>query len=176
MSKKISLKKTCSIYASELHLATMIFPYIKKELERKAIVKAMLENDIGTNIEKVLCHTNINSELKEQIQQIDWKQTNKKKIEQMLKEIEENLRHNEKVDIIVSGSNFFIDKINELIDLWTKVNFEEIANSEKTINIINCYYFKQNEQIDEIMKKHEYILRTTGIQELIEENPLKKAN
>ncbi len=176
MNKKIHLKKTCSIYASDLHLATMIFPFISKEIENNATIKTILENDIGVNIEKIIYHTHLNSEIEEKIKQIDWSQTNIEKIKAVLREIEIELKEKEKVDIFISGTNLFIDKVNQVIDLWVKNNLEEIEKNHKMINIINCYHFEQNEQIDEIMKKHEYMLKTTGIEEIYEKETLKRAN
>ena len=43
MSKKISLRKTYSVYASKTHLATMTFPFIKRELKKGAIIKTIFE-------------------------------------------------------------------------------------------------------------------------------------
>ena len=33
MREKILLRKTCSVYANDLHFATVIFPFIAKEME-----------------------------------------------------------------------------------------------------------------------------------------------
>ena len=176
MNNKILLKKTCSIYASDLHLATMIFPYISKEIQNNTTIKTILENDIGKNIEKIINHTNLNSEIESQIKQIDWSQTNIEKIRTTLKEIENDLKEKEKVDIFVSGTNLFIDKVNQVIDLWIKNHFDTIEENQKMINVINFYHFEQNEEIDSIMKQHEYLLKTTGIEEISNKERLKKAN
>ena len=45
-----------------------------------------------------------------------------------------------------------------------------------TINIINCYNFNENEEIEDIERKHEYQLKTTGIEEIYQKEILKKAN
>ena len=45
MSKKILLRKTFSVYASDLHLATMIFPFVDREIEKGAIIKPILEKN-----------------------------------------------------------------------------------------------------------------------------------
>lgn len=176
MSKKILLKKTCSIYASDLHLATIIIPFISKEVSENAIVKTMLQNDIGTDIEKVISHACLNIKTEEKIKQIDWNKTNIEKIKQGLDEIEAELQNKTNVNIIVSGNNWFIDKVNQLIDVWVKVNLDYIEKNQKVVNVINCYHFEQNEQIDEIMKKHEYILKTTGLEDVFGKTLLKRAN
>lgn len=176
MSHKILLKKTCSIYASDLHLATIMFPYINKELREQAMVKTILENSIESSMEKVISHTTIHPETEEKIKQIDWKKTTIEKIKQTLNEIEKELKEKDKIDIIVSGSNFFIDKVNQLVDVWIKANLEEIQHDNKILNVVNCYHLKQNNEIEDIMHNHEYILRTAGIQEIFEKENLKKAN
>ena len=71
MSKKISLRKTYSVYASKIHLATMIFPFVKKELKNGAIIKPILEKDISEDIEQIIRNVAINSKLKEEINNID---------------------------------------------------------------------------------------------------------
>lgn len=176
MSKKILLRKTCSVYASDLHLVTMIFPFVDKEMENGAIIKPILERDISESIEKIINNVGIDLEMKEKIEKIDWTQTNIEKIKQILKDIEEMLDKLNSIHIIVSGTNLFIDKVNKVIDLWAKMNLEDIQKSESIINIINCYNFDENEEIDSIIEKHEYVLKTTGIEEIYEKNTLKKAN
>ena len=41
--EKLLLRKTCSIHVSDLHFATVMFPYIYKEIENGTIVKTILE-------------------------------------------------------------------------------------------------------------------------------------
>ncbi len=176
MSKKILLKKTCSVYASNLHLATMIFPFINKEMKKGAIVKTILEKNISEDIEKIINHVQIESKIKNKIEKIDWSQSNIEKIKETLENLEKNLNSSNKIHIIVAGSNIFIDKINKLVDLWTKINLDKIENNNIDINIINCYNFEDNDQIDNILSSHEYILKTTGLEEIYEEEKLKKAN
>ena len=70
MSKKILLRKTYSVYASNMHLATMIFPFINNEIEKGAIIKPILEKGISENISKVIKNVGINPDLKKQINNI----------------------------------------------------------------------------------------------------------
>lgn len=176
MSKKILLRKTCNVYASDLHLATMIFPFIDKEIEKGAIIKPILEKDISNSIQKIIGNVGLDLETKNKIETIDWNQTNIEKIKQTLKQIEDILDENKQIHIIVSGSNLFIEKVNKLIDLWAKMNLEKIEKNQSGINIINCYSFEENEHIDSIIQKHDYILKTNGIESIYEEENLKKAN
>lgn len=176
MSKKILLRKTFSIYASDLHLATMIFPFVDKEIENGAIIKPILERDMSESIEKIINNVGLNSEVKEKIEKLDWSQTNIEKIKQTLENIENILSKSNKIHIIISGSNLFIDKVNKLIDLWTKINLNEIEKNNNVINVVNCYNFDENDSINNILEKHEYVLKTTGIEEIYTKEKLKKAN
>ena len=176
MSKKISLRKTYSVYASKIHLATMIFPFVKKELKNGAIIKPILEKDISEDIEQIIRNVAINSKLKEEINNIDWKQTNIEKIKNTLCDMEGLIKDNKNINIIVLGTNIFIEKVNELIDIWAKVNLQELEYNEAILNIINCYNFEENKEIENIKEKHENILKTEGIEELYNKELLKKAN
>lgn len=176
MSKKILLKKTCSVYASDLHLAAMIFPFVDKEIEKGAKIKPILEKDISSCIKKIINNVGMNLEVKKKIERVDWNQTNIDKIKETLEDIENNLKENNKINIIISGSNLFIEKVNKLLDLWAKMKLEEIEKSNTEINIINCYRFEENESINNILDEHEYILKTGGIEELYKNENLKKAN
>lgn len=176
MNKKILLRKTCSVYASDLHLATMIFPFVDKEIQKGAIIKPILERNILENIEKIIKNVNINEEIKNKIQDIDWLQTDIDKIKNTLGDIEGLLHKNNTIHIIVSGTNLFIEKVNKLIDLWAKMNLGLIEKNSTIINIINCYNFSENDEFKEIIEKHDFMLRTTGIEALYEGEKLKKAN
>ena len=66
--------------------------------------------------------------------------------------------------------------MNKAVDLWFKNNIEEIRKGEIEFNIINCFSFEENEEINKILDAHEYILKTSGIEELVTEEELLKAN
>ena len=80
MKESMLLKKICSIYADDLHFATMIFPFIHKEVEKNTTIRTILENNEEKNIEKILNNIGLSSEIKEEIKKIDWKNTNINKI------------------------------------------------------------------------------------------------
>ena len=176
MSTKISLRKTYSVYASKMHLATMIFPFVKKELKDGAIIKPILEKDISEDMEQIIRNVAINSKLKEKINNIDWKQTDIEKIKNTLRDMEELIKLNNNINIIILGTNIFIEKVNELVDIWAKINLQELEHKGATINIINCYSFEENKKIENIKEKHEFILKTSGIEESYNKELLKRAN
>ena len=176
MKENMLLKKICSVYANDLHFATLIFPFIHRELEKNTTIRTVLEKDEQGNIEKVLENIGLNSDVKEEIRKIDWQGTNINKIRKNFKLLERDVKDNKKIDIVVSGRNIFIQKVNKAIDLWVKNNIELLENKETELNIINCFSFEENKKIDDIMNTHEYILKTAGLEEIINEEELLKAN
>jgi len=176
MKERLLLRKTCSIHANDLHFATVIFPFISKEIERETIVKTILERDEKENIEKIIENIGLNSEIKEKINKIDWTQSDIIKIRKIFKTLEDDIKYNKNIDLIVLGSNIFIQKVNKAIDLWIKNNMENIVKREVQLNIINCFSIEENKEINKILNSHDYILKTSGIEELIAEEEFLKAN
>ena len=176
MKEKMLLKKICGVYASDLHFATLIIPFIHKELEKNTTIRTILEKEEQENIEKVLKNVGLNSEIKEEIRKIDWNGTNINKIRENFKLLEKDINNKEKIDIIISGRNTFIQKLNKAIDLWVKNNIELLENKNTELNIINCFSFEDNKNIDNIINTHEYILKTVGLEEIIDGEELLKAN
>lgn len=176
MKEKMLLKKICGVYANDLHFATLIIPFIHRELEENTTIRTILEKEEQENIEKVLKNVGLNSEIKEEIRKIDWKGTNINKIRENFKLLENDINNKEKIDIIISGKNIFIQKVNKAIDLWVKNNIELLENKNMELNIINCFSFEENKNIDNIINTHEYILKTVGLEEIIDGEELLKAN
>ena len=176
MKENMLLTKTCSIYASDVHIATLIFPYIHNEIKNDTIIRTILEKDEQENIERILENVGLNSEIKKEIKEIDWKNTNISKIRNIFKLLEKDIENNKKINLIINGRNTFIEKVNRAVDLWFKNNMEEIEKGESKLNILNCFSFEQNKNIDNIIDSHEYILKTAGIEEILVEQELLKAN
>lgn len=173
MKESMLLKKVCSIYANDLHFATMIFPFIHKEVEQNTTIRTILEKNEEENIEKILKNIGLNSEIKEEIKKIDWKNTNINKIRKNFKLLEEDIISKKRIDIIVSGRNIFIEKVNQAIDLWIKNNIQNLEKSSVELKIINCFYFEENKNSDNIIDEHDYILRTSGLEEILGRELLK---
>ena len=176
MKERLLLRKTCSIHANDLHFATVIFPYVSKQIEEGATVKTILERNEEENIEKVIKNVGLNSEIKEIINKIDWEESDITKIRKTFKLLEEEIKSNQKIDIIILGTNVFIQKVNKAIDLWIKNNMENIGKNNVEFNVINCFSFEENEKLDKILNSHDYILKTSGIEEILGEEELLKAN
>ena len=45
MKEKCVIKRSCSFYISDMHFATMLMPFIKKQVENKINVTTFLENN-----------------------------------------------------------------------------------------------------------------------------------
>ena len=176
MKDDMLLRKICSIHASDLHFATVIFPFIHKEIKNGTTIKTILENDVQENIEKILENIGLSSEMKDEIRNIDWQGTNINKIRKNFKLLEEEIKNKKKIDIIISGRNLFMQKVNQAIDLWVKNNIEKLQRVGTQLNIINCYSFDENKNANEIMDSHEYILKTVGLEEILGKEKLQKAN
>lgn len=173
MKESMLLKKICSIYANDLHFATMIFPFIHKEIEENTTIRTILEKNEEENIDKILKNVGLNSEIKEEIKKIDWRNTNINKIRKNFKLLEEDIINKKRIDIIVSGRNIFIEKVNQAIDLWIKNNIEKLEKTNIELKIINCFYFEENKNSDNIIDQHDYILRTSGLEEILGRELLK---
>ena len=130
MKENMLLTKTCSIYASDVHFATMIFPFIHNEIKNDTIIRTILEKDEQENIEKILENVGLNSEIKKEIKEIDWRGTNISKIRNIFKLLEKDIENNKNINVIISGSNTFIEKVNRAVDLWFKNNMEEIEQGK----------------------------------------------
>lgn len=176
MARKIQLRKTCSIYADDLHFATMVFPFIEKEINNNTTIKTILEKNEEENIEKIINNIGLNSEIKEKIKQIDWSNTNIKKIRNNFEVLKQDIKEKNNIDIIVLGKNLFVQKVNKAIDLWFKNNIEELENIEIQINVINCFSFEENKKIYKVKDSYDYILKTSGIEEIFDTEELLKAN
>lgn len=173
MKEKMLFKKISSVYANDLHFATMLFPFIHKEVENNTTIRTILENDEEENIEKILKNIGLKSEVKEKIKKIDWKNTNINKIRKNFKLLEEDIKNKKSIDIIVSGRNIFIQKVNQAIEIWLKNNIENVDKNGIELKVINCFYFEENKNLDNIVDEHDYILRTSGLEEILGRELLK---
>ena len=173
MKENMLFKKICSVYANDMHFSTMIFPFVHKEIEKNTTIRTILENNEEENIEKILKNIGLNSKEKEEIKKIDWKNTNINKIRKIFKLLEKDIKSQKRIDVIVSGRNIFIEKVNKAIDLWIKNNIENLDKNCVELKILNCFYFEENKDFNNFIDEHDYILRTSGLEELLGRELLK---
>lgn len=154
----LNIKKVCGFNISSIHFSMMILPYIKKELETQKEVITILEGNLEKNINQILSKLTITDEEKEKILNINWKETDIKE-SAFMKNIRKKLNENDILDIVVYGSENYINNAGELIN---KIIQENVKKNNK-IKIINCYSVKDfNENIQEILDNHDIMFNTSG--------------
>lgn len=157
------IKKVCSFCVSDLHLITMLLPYLNKKLKIQEKVITILEKDLEEQINLVLSRLTLNEEEKLNLLNINWN----RKIIYNFEIIEEEINkvcNNNKVNIIISGSKEYIEAVNQkLNETFNNLEFQS------EIRIINCYDItKLDEDIKDILKSHDTILNTSGEKEISE--------
>ena len=92
MEKSNSIKKVCGFYVSSVHLVTMLLPYLNKQIEEQIEVIPFLEFDLRKNVETILSKIVLNEKNKEQILDINWKNTKVQKFTNIESTIKENVK------------------------------------------------------------------------------------
>ncbi len=161
MKENSSTQKVCSFYVSNMHFATMILPFVNKQEEEKRKIVTFFENDFTTNIELVLSRIIILEERKKELLNINWKNTDIIKYINIEKILKTQLNKNNENIIIVNGNTDYINNVNECIERYLEKNSKKI--DVKNIKIINFYEVGSfNENIKEILDKHDLIFNTSG--------------
>lgn len=160
--KENKVTKVCSFCMDEMHLAMMILPQINKLLDKEEKVETIFEKGIRENVEEILSKMNLKLETENKILEINYNSNNTFKFSKIEKQIEEITNKGQAVNIIISGSNRYIQIANEIIEKVVK----DLKQSK--ITIINCYKTSENEEIEEILDKHDYVLNTSGIKQIEE--------
>lgn len=163
MEKSNSIKKVCGFYVSSVHLVTMLLPYLNKQIEEQIEVIPFLEFDLRKNVETILSKIVLNEKNKEQILDINWKNTKVQKFTNIESTIKEKLKNEKEAIILVSGSKKYIKIVNEMIERY----FNKYRNNKKYITVINCFEVEEfDDDIRDILYEHEYIINTSGINKI----------
>lgn len=161
MKENSSTQKVCSFYVSNMHFATMVLPFVNKQVEEKTNLVAFFENNFTTNIELVLSRLTISEERKKELLDINWRDTNVTKYLNIEKILKNKLSRTGKNIIIINGSEEYINITNDCIERYLEKNHKKIQG--KNIKIINFYEVGAfNENIKEILDKHEFVFNTAG--------------
>ena len=99
--KFMNKSKFCSFYVSDIHLITMLLPYINEKMKEKKEFITIFETDISESAEKVIKSVSLKRKEEIDFLNIGWKKRNKIR----------NLKLNDKY-IIVMGSDDFIKRMN----------------------------------------------------------------
>lgn len=161
MKEKCDTKKSCSFYISDMHFATMIMPFIKKQIESEKTITTFLENNYTNNIELVLARTTIKEEQKRKILDIQWKETNSNKYLNVEKKLKSNIKENTENIIIINGSKEYVNMMSKFIENFLQKNIEKYRNTK--LFIMDFYEVGTfNENIIDILDEHEIIFNTSG--------------
>ena len=170
---KNNIEKLCSFYVSDWHLVTMLLPYINKQINEKANIITVLENNIEENVKTLVSKLNLKN--KKEILNLDWRENKISKYSE-IKEIMKKLKKDNIENIIfINGSKNFVDIINKNINKYLE-NIEKQLKKHKNIEekikdmkikIVDCYEVGDfNLNIQEILQNHDRILNTSGEKEI----------
>lgn len=128
-----NIKKKCSFYVSDFHLEMIILPYIAEKMEENKNIKIITESSLEESMKTLLSKTNLKN--KNDILKINWDNSN-------IDEIIDN------TVIIINGTKEFVKQKNE-----------EIKDSNKEVEIVNCFKFEEiKDNIQEIVEEHEDVI------------------
>ena len=151
MRETSSTQKVCSFYVSNMHFATMILPFVNRQMEEQTEVVTFFENNFTTNIELVLSRLTISEERKKKLLNIDWKNTNTIKYLNIEKILKAKLNKNGKNVIIVNGNEEYINIVNDCIEKYMKKNDKKMEKDK--IKIIDFY------EVRDIQREHKRDIR-----------------
>lgn len=134
-------KRLCCFYANEIHLITMLLPYINKRINEGTEVITILETDISESAKKVI--KGIQGNKSRNLLNIDW---GNKKLDYLHEcDIKNKL-------ILINGKNEFINEANKIIN----------DRKEECITL-DCYEMMQiTSHLQEILDQHSGIVNTSG--------------
>lgn len=151
LENKNSKDKVCAFYASDYHFEMMTLPYISKKLDENKKVVILSENDLKDTINVLIERTNLKTDKKEKILNLNWNNNDLEKF----KMISENIKSKEETIIFVKGKENYINNVNKNIEKW----IENDVNSK----VINCYDIQEiGSEINRIMENYGTILSTSG--------------
>ena len=133
-------EKACSFYVSDFHLEMILVPYINQKIKDGEKVIISTEKDLRETLGILISRVTLNEEDKKKILDLNWNKS-------------DNIKVENKSNVIIIGTEKFINQKNN-----------EIENlSQENINIINCYDFEEVKgKINNIIDEHDKSLNTIG--------------
>lgn len=139
-----NIEKICSFYVSDFHLEMILMPYINKKLDENKKVIIKTEKNLKDTVEVLISKMNINNENKKEIINLGWNNEYNKEI-------------NNDSNIIIIGTEKYIEDINNQIN----------QNNIEDATIIDCYNFEDVKQdIKKIINEHDSSLNTLGFYDM----------
>lgn len=138
-------KKLCCFYVNDIHLITMLLPYINERINEGTQVITMMETDMSKSAKKVI--EEIQGKKSRSLLEIDWKSKSLSCIYEC--DIKDKL-------ILISGNEDFMKEANKIV-----------VNRKENCIILNCFEMMQgSEKLQEILDAHEKVINISG-----EKNP-----
>lgn len=141
MRETSSTQKVCSFYVSNMHFATMILPFVNRQMEEKNKIITFFENNFTTNIELVLSKLITTEERKKELLNINWKNTKGDKQLNIEKNLKINLNKKGKNIIIINGNEEYINEVNNHIEKYIEKNHKKIEVNN--IKVMNFYEVRE---------------------------------
>ncbi len=150
-----NVEKFCGFYVSDVHLITMILPYISKKIEEKNKFITIFQNDLSPAIDKVLSKIILKEKTKKKIKDIGWEKKKILKYKDLEEFLNMHIEKNELINIVIKGN---VNNVNKYIAKYLEKN-----KGKDNIKIINLYDVEEfNTDIDKILNMHDGIINTSG--------------
>ncbi len=134
-------ERLCCFYVNDIHLITMLLPYINKRINEATKVITILETDMSRGAKKVI--EKIQGKKGKDLLNVNWESKNLKYLYEC--DIKDKL-------ILVSGSEEFMKEANQIIE-----------SRNEDCAILNCYEMMQgSENLQEILDYHDKVVNTSG--------------
>jgi hypothetical protein len=149
-----SKESTCLFFASDYHFEMITLPYITKKIKEKNNIVVIPENNLEETVNTLLSRLNLQEKDKKGILEINWKNDDCNKIE----ELKEITKKNIPTTIFIKGKESYIRNINDKIG--------DCINKEN-INVIDCYDLNSiKKEIVNITENYKNVLVTSGIKKI----------
>lgn len=134
-------KKLCCFYVNDIHLITMLLPYINERINESTKIITIFETDMSESAKKVI--DGIQGKKSEGLLNLDWQN---KKLNYLA---ESNLAD---TLVLIQGSKEFMKEANEMI-----------KDRKENCTILNCFEMMQGcEGLQEILDYHDKVVNTSG--------------
>ena len=152
-----NFKRMSSFYVNEVHLITMLLPYMERKIHEDCEIYTVLQNSLDKTVKLLLSKLNLKEQLKEKIKSIDW---NAKTMNDY-KNLEKQINNSSKKYIIINGNEKYVREINKMLIKYQK------NHKENDFILINCYEIVEfNKNIVNILDNTDKILNTSGEHEV----------
>lgn len=134
-------KRLCCFYVNDIHLITMLLPYINERINESTKVITILETDMSRGAKKVI--KGIQGRKSEDLLKISWKNKSLSYLSEA--DIKDKI-------LIISGKDEFLNEANKIIE-----------NRKENCTILNCYEIMQgSSNLQKILDEHDKVVNTSG--------------